>query len=164
MRSALRCEPSEVDGGLLGLIDYHEAVLKKRCLADRESDFRASKLGLVVDLVRVIAIPERLRAELTSALVEAWRLKVPEVTEEQRVKEIEGLLRGIEGIRKDIAWYIDHSEISGQAHLDLALRFVMMLQPSDLRPEAVSKVNGLIREAVISLGKPSRRRPKAYAT
>jgi hypothetical protein len=149
------CQPSRADGGLLGLIEYYDAVLRKDSMADRESDFRASKLGLVVDLVGMIDIPEGLKAELTSVIVDAWRLQVPEVTQEQRARERENLLKGIECIKKDIAWSVDHIEISNQKRLGLALRFTMMLEPSDFEPEAMARVNGLIREAVIYLGTPS---------
>ena len=158
------CQPTRADGGLLGLIEYYDAVLRKDSMADRESDFRASKLGLVVDLVRMIDIPEGLKVELTSAIVDAWRLQVPEVTQEQRAGERDNLLKGIEGIKKDIAWSVDHIEISNQKKLDLALRFTMMLEPSDFEPEAMARVNGLIRKAVIYLGKPNAYNSMAFNT
>ncbi len=158
------CQPSRADGGLLGLIEYYDAVLRKDSMADRESDFRASKLGLVVDLVRMIDIPEGLKVELTSAIVDAWRLQVPEVTQEQRAGERENLLKGIEGIKKYIAWSADHIEISNQKKLDLALRFIMMLEPSDFEPEAMARINGLIRKAVIYLGKANAYNSMAFNT
>lgn len=158
------CQPSRADGGLLGLIEYYDAVLRKDSMSDREADFRASKLGLVVDLVRMIDISEGLKAELTSAIVDAWRLQVPEVTQEQRAGERENLLKGIEGIKKDIAWSVDHIEISNQNRLDLVLRFTMMLETSDFEPESMVRVNGLIREAVIYLGRPNVYNSMAFNT
>ena len=149
------CQPSRADQGILGLIEYYDAVLRKDGMANSESDFRASKLGLVVDLVRTINIPESLRAELTSAIVDAWRLRVPEVTQEQRVGERESLLKGIESIRKEIVWSADHMGTTYQKNLNLALRFTMMLQPSDFKAEAMSRINGLIRKVVIYLGMPN---------
>jgi hypothetical protein len=158
------CQPSRADGGLLGLIEYYDAVLRKDSMSDREADFRASKLGLVVDLVRMIDISESLKAELTSAIVDAWRLQVPEVTQEQRAGERENLLKGIEGIKNEVAWPANHMEISHQKKLDLALRFTMMLEPSDFKPEAMARINGLIRKAVIYLGKPNAYNSMAFYT
>ena len=57
------CQPSRADGGLLGLIEYYERMLERTGMSDREADFRASKLGLVVDLARMVDISESLKAE-----------------------------------------------------------------------------------------------------
>ncbi len=56
------------------------AVLGRKGLARRESEFRTNKLSLILDFVRTIGIPENLKRELTSAIIDAWRLQVPEKT------------------------------------------------------------------------------------
>lgn len=133
---------------LYSLIEYYDVVLKRRGLVERESEFRKNKLGLVLDLISAIDMPDDLRAELISAIIEAWRLQIPEKTLAQREKELDMLLGSIETIRVTIDYDDKSTDRSSKWRLGVMVLSNLPMAPVDFRSEDVSKIYGLISKAM----------------
>lgn len=133
-----------VGGDLIGHLEYYEAIFERKALVTREGEFRSGKLGLTLELLKVMSIPEDLKTELISAVIDAWRLEAPEKPFAQRKKELKMLLQSIGAVKSAAIWAQEHpSPMIGQ-QLDVAVMFALPLTSSDLRPEDVSRVRGLL--------------------
>jgi hypothetical protein len=133
---------------LYGLIEYYDVVLKRKRLIERESEFRTNKLGLVLDLIGAIDMPDDLRAELISAIIEAWRLEIPEKTLAQREKELDMLFGSIETIKVTLDYDDRSIDRSSEWRLGVMVLSNLPMAPADFRSECVSKIYGLISSAM----------------
>lgn len=84
---------------LFGLVEYYDAIFNRFGLIKKESEFRSNKLSLVLDLIRTTGISDDLGTDLTSTIINAWRLCVPEKTLIQREEELRGVLSSIRNIK-----------------------------------------------------------------
>ena len=129
---------------LISHLEYYEAIFERKALVTREGEFRNRKLGLTVELLKIVGIPEDLKTELISAVIDAWRMEAPEKTVEQREEELKMLLHTIKAVKNAANWAREHpSPMIGQ-QLDVAVMFSLPLMSSDLRPEEVSRVHCLL--------------------
>ena len=138
----LRCIPVGCD--LLGQVDYYGAILGKKDLISKEAEFRISKLGLIIDLIKAIDVPEDMISKLTIAIIEAWRLDAPERSLEERAQEMNFIMRSIETIRSTIQWCKNHPGPETAKRLDVAVLFALPLMPSDLCLSEVRRVYDLL--------------------
>jgi hypothetical protein len=69
-----------ISDDLFGRVDYYEALFGRCDLIKREGEFRSYKLGLILDILRTMDMPENLKASLEFAILESWRLEIPEKT------------------------------------------------------------------------------------
>jgi hypothetical protein len=129
---------------LISQLEYYEAIFERKALVTREGEFRIRKLGLTVDLLKIVGIPEDLKAELISAVIEAWRLEAPEKTVDQREEELNMLLHTIKAVKNAADWAREHPSPMIRQQLDVAVMFSLPLMSSDLRPEGVPKVHCLL--------------------
>lgn len=129
---------------LIGHLDYYEAILERKALTTREGEFRNCKLSLTVDLLKIVGIPEDLKTELISAVIEAWRLEAPEKTVLQRDEELKMLLQRIDAVRSAAIWAKEHPSPAIRKQLDVAVMFSLPLMSSDLKPEYIPKVHNLL--------------------
>ncbi len=128
----------------LGSIEYYESILKRRDLIKREAEFRNHKLGLTLELLKLVDIPEGLKSELTLMIMKAWRLVAPEKTMAQREEELVLALRSLEAVRGAIRWIRKHPGPVSEMQLCIAVMFALPLMPSDLRSDDVSRVHDLL--------------------
>ncbi|VVB64544.1 Uncharacterised protein [uncultured archaeon] len=133
---------------LLSQIEYYEAIFRRKGLIEREGDFRSYKLGLALDLLRAVSIPEDLKSELNSAIIDAWRLKAPEKTLAQREDEMNSTLRSLEAIRGAVNLTNKHLTPAGELQLCIEVMFALPLMPSDLRSKDVPRVQDLLSQVV----------------
>jgi hypothetical protein len=133
---------------LLSQIEYYESILGRKGLIEREGDFRNYKLSLTLDLVRLVEIPENLKSELNSAIIDAWMLAAPEKTLAQREDELNATLRSLETVRSAIKWTNKHPGATGELQLYIAVMFALPLMPSDLRMEDVPRVHDLLSQVM----------------
>ena len=129
---------------LKGLTQYHSAVLSRAGLAKKECDFRTNKLSFILDLIREIGIPENLKAELTSAIIDAWRLQVPETNLKQRELELEKVMGSINSIRTVANWIERSASPMNPLQLDFKVLSALPLAPSDLRSEDAPRIYDLL--------------------
>lgn len=133
---------------LIGHLEYYEAILERKGLTTREGEFRNCKLSLTVELLKIIGIPEDLKTELISSVIEAWRLEAPEKTAMQRDEELKMLLQRIEAVRSAAIWAKEHPSSAIWQQLDVAVMFSLPLMSSDLKPEYIPKIHSLLCEVM----------------
>lgn len=142
----LSCIPVGCD--LLGQVDYYGAILGKKDLISKEGEFRISKLGLIVDLIKAIDVPEDMISKLTTAIIEAWRIDAPERSLEEKAQEMSYIMRSIEAIRSTVQWCKKHPGPETARRLDIAVLFALPLMPSDLCFSEVRRVHDLLGQMV----------------
>jgi len=133
---------------ILGLAEYYEAVLTKTGLITRESEFRSTKLGFILEFIRIIEIPEHLSASLITTFIEAWRLQIPERTLRQRGDELGTLLSSINSIRR-AAYLIKkgNGSVNG-VQFNLEVIKDLPLIPSDLRSRDIPRIYYLLGQVI----------------
>ena len=75
MINAIGCGDSRYVENLLGLLEYYEAMMERSGLVARAGEVRSLKLGYILDLLKVVNIPDNLKANLGSAVLSAWEMK-----------------------------------------------------------------------------------------
>jgi hypothetical protein len=138
---------------LLGQVDYYGAILGKKDLITREGEFRISKLGLIVDLIKAIDVPYDMISKLTTAIIEAWRLDAPERSLEERAEEMSYIMQSVEAIRSTIQWCKRHQGPDTARRLDIAVLFALPLMPSDLCSSEVGHIHELLDQIVDYMSK-----------
>jgi hypothetical protein len=127
---------------LLDSIEYYEIVFQGINLLKNESDFRTNKLSMILEVMRAIRIPEDLETKLSSAIIAAWRLKVPGSTIEQRLEERDVILQSIRRIKAYTRWAKGHPKTGFQ--LDLTALIDLPLTLTDIEPAELPKVQNLL--------------------
>jgi hypothetical protein len=84
---------------LLGLTEYYDIILTKSGLIKNESEFRNQKLSMILDFIKTISVPEKLKTTLSSAIIKSWRLQVPEISLKQREEELKEIIRSLTDIK-----------------------------------------------------------------
>jgi hypothetical protein len=77
MDNAISAEGLQSFNVFLGPIEYYESILRRKDLIAREAEFRNHKLGLTLELLKLVDIPEDLKSELNLVIINAWRLVAP---------------------------------------------------------------------------------------
>lgn len=133
---------------ILGLAEYYEAVLTRTGLITRESEFRSTKLGFILEFIRIIEIPEPLSAGLVATFIEAWRLQIPERTLRQRVDELGTVLSSINSIRMaaDLIKKGNGSVNGGQFNIEIIKDLPLI--PSDIRSRDIPRINDLLGQVI----------------
>jgi len=129
---------------ILGLAEYYEAVLTRTGLITRESEFRSTKLGFILEFIRIIEIPEHLSAGLIATFIEAWRLQIPERTLRQRVDELGTVLSSINSIRMAANLIKKGNGSVNEVQFNIEVIKDLPLIPSDLRSSDIPRINDLL--------------------
>jgi len=132
----------------LGPIEYYESILRRKHLVKREAEFRNHKLGLTLELLKLVDIPENLKSELNSVIIKAWRLVAPEKTRAQREDELVLARRSLEAVRSAIRWARKHPGPMAEMQLNIAVMYALPLMPFDLRSDDVARVHGLLTQVM----------------
>jgi hypothetical protein len=148
MLEAIDLEHIAIGDELLGIIDYYETIFKAKDLSKKESEFRNKKLGLIMDLINTVTIPEGMLAEMRSAIIAAWRLKILGSTREKRSGEISMVFQSIERLRTAIKWAEEHPGPDIGWQLDVAVLHNISLRRLELIPIDVHRVQDLLAQAV----------------
>jgi hypothetical protein len=129
---------------ILGLAEYYEAVLTRTGLITRESEFRSTKLGFILDFIRLIEIPEHLSSGLITTFIEAWRLQIPERTLRQRVDELGTILSCINNIRTAANLIKKGNDSVNGVQFNVEVIEDLPLISSDLRSSDIPKIYDLL--------------------
>ena len=132
---------------ILGLAEYYEAVLTRTGLITRESEFRSTKLGFILDFIRIIEIPEHLSTGLITTFIEAWRLQIPERTLKQRGDELGGVLSSIDSIRRAANLIKKGTSSVNGVQFNIEVITDLPLIPSDLRSRDIPRIYDLLGQA-----------------
>jgi hypothetical protein len=139
---------------LLGLTDYYGAILSRSGLAKRECEFRTNKLSLILDFIRTIGIPENVKTELSSAIIDAWRLQVPEQTLKQREEELKMVVGSLNSIKSVAKWMEICKGMINASQINFKVLSDLPISPTDLRSEDVPRIYDMlkqVRECCISI-------------
>ncbi len=63
-------------------------------------------------------MPEDLKSSLESAVLESWRLEIPEKSMEQREDELEAILYSIQAVKNAIEWAKKHPYTAKRRHFN----------------------------------------------
>ena len=129
---------------LLGLIEYYSCILSNTELLQKECEFRSKKLGLILDFIRAIDIPESLESELTTAIIKSWRLKIPETTLILRENEQRTIMGSINSIKNVVSLMERCKAPVNSLQLNFKVLSNLPLAPSDLQPDDAPRVYNLI--------------------
>lgn len=148
MNDALSVKSHQTWNALISQIEYYEAILERTGLAKREGEFRNCKLGLTLDLLRSVDIPENLKSELSSAIISAWRLMAPEKNLQEREEELNLALRSLEAVRRAVNLKRTHPAPLGELQLYAAIVSALPLMSSDLCSDDVPLVRDLLGQVM----------------
>jgi hypothetical protein len=144
MINAKGCESLRNGENLLGLLEYYEAILDRNGLAARIGELRSIKLGLLVDLLKTVNVPEDLKADLITAVISAWRMNSKDKTLQDSEEELKTTLCSIETVRRGMHCAGDHFDSMSALKQDLAVMFALPLKPCDLKTDEVSRIQDLL--------------------
>jgi hypothetical protein len=153
MSEAVNLEYVPVGCNLLGQVDYYRAILGRKDLVTKEGEFKISKLGLIIDLIKALDIPDELNTKLSSAIIDAWRLDAPERSQEERAEEMSYIMRSIEAIRSTVQWSKRHPGPEAAKMLDIAVIFSLPIMNSDLNTTKIGQIHDLLGQIVDHLSK-----------
>jgi hypothetical protein len=145
---AIGYEDSRKGESMLGLLGYYEAILERNGLVTRIGEIRSLKLGLTLDLLRMVNIGEDLKAKLISALVSAWEMKGNDDVSEEGEEEIRTMLSSIAAVRKNAQATLHNCSPKELMQLDVAVMFALPLMPHDLKNDDVPKIRDFLNQVM----------------
>lgn len=129
---------------LLGLLEYYEAILDRSGLAARIGELRSLKLGLIVDLLKTVNVPDDLKADLISAIISAWKMNSQGKTLQDCEEELKTTRCSIEAVRCGTHCSGDHSNPMSALKQDVAVMLSLPLKPCDLKADEISRIQDLL--------------------
>jgi len=145
MFEAIGYEDSRKSESVLGLLGYYEAILEREGLAARIGEIRSLKLGLILDLLKMVNIAEELRAKLISSVLSAWEMNSNDKTLEQGEEEIKTMRSSIAAVRKSAKIALHNCNPINLMQLDDTVMFALPLMPHDLKKDEVPRIRNLLK-------------------
>lgn len=133
---------------LLGLLGYYEAILERDGLVTRISEIRSLKLGMTLDLLKMVDIAEDLKAKLISAIVRAWEIGGCECTKESCNDDISMMQQSIASVRRSAQSAPSGCNPAKLMQLDAAVMLALPLMPGDLRDADVPLIRDLLNQVL----------------
>ena len=144
MINAIGCRDPRYVENLLGLLEYYEAIMERKGLVARAGEVRSLKLGFILDLLKLVNIPDDLKSNLGSAVLSAWEMKCIDKTLAQGEEELKAMRCSIAAVRNEVLNAGDHSSPLTAIKLDVAVMFALPLMPSDLKEDEVPGIHDLL--------------------
>lgn len=144
MINAMGCENLRNGENLLGLLEYYEAILDRNGLVARIGEIRSLKLGLIVDLLKTVNVPDELKGDLITAIISAWMMNSQDKTLQDSEEELKTTRCSIEAVRSGTHYAGDHSSPADALKQDVAVMLALPLAPCDLKAEDVSRIQDLL--------------------
>jgi len=148
MFEVIGCEDSRKGESLLGLLGYYEAILERKGLAARIGEIRSLKLGMTLDLLKMVNISEDLKANLITSVVSAWKMNCFGKTSEDGQEEIETMSSCIAVVRKNARMALHNCNPINLMQLDVAVMFALPLMLCDLKNDDVPKIRDLLNQVM----------------
>lgn len=131
---------------LFGLVEYYDAIFNRIGLIKKESEFRSNKLSFVLDLIRNTGISNNLGTDLTSTIIDAWRLHVPEKTLMQREDELQTVLNSIRNIKGAVK---ENDKCDGRVaemQFNAVILSYLPITPSDFQSDNAPRIYDLLSQ------------------
>ena len=149
MFEAIECGDSRKGESLLGLMGYYEAILDRKGLMARIGEIRSLKLGLILDLLKMVNIAEDLKANLITSVVSAWEMNCNDKTPEEGEEEIETMRRCISAVRKNAIMALHNCGQLSLMQLDVAVMFALPLILRDLKNDEAPKIRDQLNQVML---------------
>ena len=133
---------------LTGLLKYYEALMQRGGLVARGGEVRSLKLGLILDLLKAVGIPEGHKAGLASAVLKGWDMNCRNRTMGQVEEEMRAILVSIEALQNELARAKSQWGPKARLRLDTAVLVALPLMPNDLKSDEVGKIQDLLRRTM----------------
>ena len=146
MFEVIGCEDSRKSECLLGLLGYYEAIMERKGLVTRIGDIRSLKLGLILDLLKMVNIAEDLKANLITSVVSAWEMNCNCKTLEEAQEEIKIMSSCIAAVRKDAQMALHNCNPIDLIQLDVAVMFALPLMLRDLKNDEAPKIRDILNQ------------------
>ena len=148
MFEAIGCEDSRKGESLLGLLGYYEAILERKGLVARIGEIRSLKLGLILDILKMVNIAEDLKSNLISSVVSAWEMNCNGKTIEEGEEEIKTMLSCIAVVRRNAKMALYNCNPINLMQLDVTVMFALPLVLRDLKNDDVPKIRDLLSQVM----------------
>ncbi len=148
MFEAIGCEDSRKSESLLGLLGYYEAILERKGLVARIGEIRSLKLGLILDLLKMVNIAEDLKANLITSVLSAWEMNGNDKRLVQGEEEIKTMRSSIAAVRKNAQMVLHNCSPINLMQLDVTVMFALPLMPHDLKNDDVPKIRDLLNQVM----------------
>jgi len=148
MFEAIGCEDSRKGECLIGLLGYYEAILERKGLVARIGEIRSLKLGLTLDLLKMVNIAEDLKANLITSVLSGWRMDGNDKTLSQGEEEIKTMLSSIAAVREKAQMIQHNFSPLNSMQLDATVMFALPLMPDDLENDDVPKIRELLNQVI----------------
>lgn len=129
---------------LTGLLKYYEALMQRSGLAARAGEVRSLKLGLILDLLKTVGIPESHKAGLTSAVLKSWDMNCRNRSMGQVEEELRAISLSINALQNELTKAKSQWGPMARLKLDTAVLVALPLMPSDLKSDEVGKIQNLL--------------------
>jgi hypothetical protein len=147
MLEDMRCEDSEKGENVLGLLGYYEAILEREGLAARIGEIRSLKLGLTLDLLKMVNIAEDLKSSLITSVLSGWEMKGREMLADGE-EEMNSMHSCIEAVREKALTMLNSCSPINSMQLDVAMMLALPLMPHDLKKDDLPRIYDMLNEVI----------------
>lgn len=129
---------------LIGLLKYYEAIMNRSGLGARAGEVRSLKLGLILDLLKMVGIPENYKSGLTSALLKGWDMKCRDRSIIQVEQELRTVLLSIYSLENELARARSQWGPKARLRLDATVLVSLPLLPTDIKSNDIAGIHDLL--------------------
>jgi hypothetical protein len=148
MSEAIGCGKSQKSESVLGLLRYYEAILERKGLVARIGEIRSLKLGLILDLLKMVNIAEELKDKLISSMVSAWEMNGNDNALEESEEEIKSMLDSIADVRENALIAQHNCDPINLTRMDVSVMFALPLMTHDLNYNDIPQIRDLLNQVM----------------
>jgi hypothetical protein len=148
MIEAIGCEDSRRSESLLGLLGYYEAILDRKGLEARIGEIRSLKLGLTLDLLKMVNIAEDLKANLINSVLNGWEMNGNDKRLVQGEEEIKTMRSSIAAVQEKAQMVLHNCSSINLTQLDVTVMCALPLMPHDLKNDDDPKIRDLLNQVM----------------
>lgn len=143
MFEAIGYEDSRKSESVLGLLGYYEAILEREGLAARIGEIRSLKLGLTLDLLKMVNIAEDLKSNLITAVLSSWEMNGNKMSG-QGEEEIKIMHSSIAAVSEKAQMMLRNCSSINSMQLDITMMLALPLMPCDLKKDEVPRIHNML--------------------
>jgi hypothetical protein len=140
-------EDSEKGENVLGLLGYYEAILERDGLSSRIGEIRSLKLGLTLDLLKMVNIAEDLKSGLLTSVLSGWEMNSRQMPG-QGEEEMRSMHSCIAAVREKALTMLISSRPINSMQLDIAMMLALPLMPQDLKEDEAPRIRDMLNEVM----------------
>ncbi len=145
MFEAIGCEDSRKSESVLGLLSYYEAILEREGLAARMGELRSLKLGLTLDLLKMVNIAEDLKSNLITSVLSGWEMNGNRKSG-QGEEEMRTMHSCIAAVSEKAQMMLHNCGPINSMQLDITMMLALPLMPCDLKRDEVPRIHNMLNQ------------------